>query len=515
MRLNNRKRHVVSLIFLCSVIFTSGFSYDQELKKAQKMLKSAEFDSAQVYFFRASKNGMPRDSLFYLIAETYLRKGTLDTALALNHSVDPVNNAALKKVLLTQRCVIYTAAGMEQRAEALLDSIGALASLSEKRFTPSLGFAASVGYESEKFIDAVAYPLVLPEEPLPKDAIDGLFYQFQSALTARYKLGNGIVPFISGLFSMNKPNTVSPEGNEFDSLGVSGGIRTGIGNIAKRFSFNYEWTRMVDNYKNYSSFNEIVTSYMHSRRNRIFFSSAGYRHELGANMSTESQSGFWIAYMGLIFPEVEVSGSMLFNGYFAPSLLWNDQDSSLAVREVRSMGPLRPDRYFISAPLDTLDASTIIPQSNIMFLAGPSVAIDLPFKFEVEISPKWSIKSFVDNYIWHWYGNETGSIGSVAVDSIFGVTFNDAVLAYENDYYKVIENSYFGPIKRFEKKRVDNTIYCDISLSRKTRVIGRFTLDGGIAKTWSTLHDDAPIDIPDWDWSISAKWDKTIAWNKE
>ncbi|MBD3321717.1 MAG: hypothetical protein GF350_11535 [Chitinivibrionales bacterium] len=515
MRLIQRKMLFVPLIFHCSVLFTSGFTYELELKKAQKMLKGEQYDSAQVYFFRASKNGMSRDSLFYLIAETYLRKGTLDTALALNHSVDPGDNAALQKALLTQRCVIYTAAGMEQRAEALLDSIGALASLSEKRFTPSLGFAAGVGYESEKFIDAVAYPLVLPEEPLLKDTIDGLFYQFQSALTARYKLSNGIVPFISGLVSINKPNTVSPDGNEFDSVGVSGGIRTGVGNIAKRFSVNYEWTRMVDNYKNHSSINEIFASYIHSSRNSVFFSSAGYRHELGTNMSTESQGGFWIAYMSLIFPEVEVSGSMLFNGYFAPSLLWNDQDSSLTVREVRPMGPLRPDRYFISGPLDTLDASTIIPQSNIMFLAGPSVAIDMPFKFEVEISLKWSIKSFVDKCIWHWYGHETGSIGPVAVDSIFGVTFSDAVLAYGNEYYKVIENSCFGPIKRFEKKRVDNTIYCDVSVSRKFRVIGRFTLGGGIARTWSTLHDDAPIDIPDRDWSVSAKWDKTITWNKE
>jgi hypothetical protein len=61
----------------------------------------------------------------------------------------------------------------------------------------------------------------------------------------------------------------------------------------------------------------------------------------------------------------------------------------------------------------------------------------------------------------------------------------------------------------YEKRsriRVDRMLSVNVSLTKTFGYLGSVTLGGFGARTWSTLSDEAPLDIPTWSWGVSLGW---------
>jgi hypothetical protein len=116
-------------------------------KKGKSALQSGSLDSAKYYFFLAYKKGMPPESLYYFLGETYLANHTYDSALALNYAIGKTEDKPFLTRVLKQRYLIYSGLGWDGMAESVLDSMKSMNSYRASALVPELSFNIGTGYK--------------------------------------------------------------------------------------------------------------------------------------------------------------------------------------------------------------------------------------------------------------------------------------------------------------------------------------------------------------------------------
>ena len=84
----------------------------------KRSLQNNELDSAKLYFTAAYECGMSKDTLYYYVAEIYLRRGSIDTALVFNWALER-NGVFDRETCLKQRSRIYRTVGWRKKADSL------------------------------------------------------------------------------------------------------------------------------------------------------------------------------------------------------------------------------------------------------------------------------------------------------------------------------------------------------------------------------------------------------------
>ena len=119
-------------------------------KKGKSTLQSGKLDSAKYYFFMAYKSGMPAESLYYFLSETYVANYAFDSALALNYAIGETGEKAFRTRILKQRYLIYSGLEWEKEARSVLDSMKSLTLYKASALIPELYLNIGTGYKYEK-----------------------------------------------------------------------------------------------------------------------------------------------------------------------------------------------------------------------------------------------------------------------------------------------------------------------------------------------------------------------------
>ena len=125
-----------------------------------RLLAAGHPDSAVGPFLEAHAEGMPKDSLYYFLAEIARRKTALDTAMGFNLAVGTPAPGAFRDSVLAQRYRLYVASGLTSDAAALRDSLSTLPDASPRRLGRLSRITARLGtgWFRESSPAAFAYP---------------------------------------------------------------------------------------------------------------------------------------------------------------------------------------------------------------------------------------------------------------------------------------------------------------------------------------------------------------------
>jgi hypothetical protein len=110
---------LLAAIIVLMSFFQGSAGYNSSLERGLRQLQAQQYDSAQVSLYVAFKDGMSKDSLYYMWANLYIQKGVYDSALALNAAL--IDTASIwQNRTLNQRYLIYKMLGWEDDASGLL-----------------------------------------------------------------------------------------------------------------------------------------------------------------------------------------------------------------------------------------------------------------------------------------------------------------------------------------------------------------------------------------------------------
>lgn len=128
------------------------------LARGLEWIAAGEPDSALGPILRAHSAGMPKDSLYYFLAEIARRKTALDTAMGFNLAIGTPGPGVFRDSVLVQRYRIFTASGLAEDAAALRDSLAAYPEPAPGRRRNRLSARLGSGFFRESNHPAFAYP---------------------------------------------------------------------------------------------------------------------------------------------------------------------------------------------------------------------------------------------------------------------------------------------------------------------------------------------------------------------
>lgn len=128
------------------------------LARGLELLASDEPDSALAPILEAHAAGMPKDSLYYFLAEIARRKTALDTAMAFNLAIGTPVAGAFRDSVLAQRYRLFMASNLIGDARALRDSLAGPVETPQGRPQRKLTARMGSGYFRESNHDAIDYP---------------------------------------------------------------------------------------------------------------------------------------------------------------------------------------------------------------------------------------------------------------------------------------------------------------------------------------------------------------------
>ncbi len=473
-------------------------------------------DSALYRFMLAYRAGMSKDSLKYYWAETYRVKGVYDSALILNHAITWAGDK--REVVFNQRIKIYEALGWENKVHALRDSVG------ERGFSirefPRISAGFNGVYSRKKEKDSYDVPFI-PYLPLSlRDTlIQGSGYG--GYLDFSWEAHGNFV--FLGSASMSKPyynrSVVSMDSSD---IGFTAGVKTQ--NLVPGGSVGYLFGREWYTGGGVSSTHTLSVDYLISRSNYLIYMNMSYYLGLLNDLKTDRQYVSFISYMKNRIDKENsfflAASALLYLDEPSVQPSWLDVNGSFYPADVyqANLTPFMGDSIF-AGYTKKFDTKTLIPQGlmNISLTAGNEIG--LPFGVGMRVQAQFSLQAYADAYKW--------SEMRICADSIEGykeelfsvsgwfVTRNGDEYAFvkrvdENSslYHVASDASY---IRRSEK-RTDNILTIGAALDRKLGSIGAIKFDGKLSKTWSTLKE-APVRIPNWEWTLGLSWKKTFDLN--
>ncbi len=167
----------------------------------------------------------------------------------------------------------------------------------------------------------------------------------------------------------------------------------------------------------------------------------------------------------------------------------------------------------------THNTKQYMPNTNITL--SPSVAFEqsLPARFSITANVQWAFAYYFKKYEWSDFKME------MEENMPYHVTINKA----DNQYYWIMKKSIFksditgdifddfthGPIERHSRRRIDNSLSLALSLRHIFKMAGTLEFKGGAGKMWSTLSDDLPVSVQNWNWHTGMQWYKHITWARK
>jgi hypothetical protein len=519
-----------SIVLLCIPILAEPDTpkYYNDIEKGIASLKEEEPDSALFYFWQASLKGMPRDSLYFFLAKIYIVRGVFDTALALNYAINAPVKSSFKRATLQQRYVIFSYLNLTHRANETLDSLWEHRDITARDFLPGIRFYSSTGYNSDYKLKTIKYPWHEPGITPNTDTIGDFDHAFRIISSWRIPIKRSVGLLLQGQGTVRKPYLAEAEFFERDSLDLSGRLGIGLDGLFKHFQVQYEWMRKKNYLHSLVSTNTVSLFYSDFNEKMFYFVNILYGVDIGKKWSINDQYVNILANLcKAISPvnrlSVNVGGTFLIMDEF----VFNQRTYTFPVLDfARAVDSTTlPGMVFLkqngNTITDTLRYNTTqsMPNSNVSLSPSLRFEQDLPLNFSIQFGLQWIFTYYYDDYQW----------SDFKLDSLNVIT---NMVTYDNntgDYYWVTELSdakanikgdvfshfTYGPLERHSKKRIDNCLSIGMAIRKLFTKVGILELESELCKAWSTLFNDAPVPIQDWNWYVALQWRKRFYWKKK
>jgi hypothetical protein len=518
--MKGRRNISLSLIVAPIVIFGATISENVSGSLWQKGLDAAhQSDSilAMSCLKQAFRQGMTDDSLYYLGAEVYLYKGVLDTALALNYAIKLQPASDLRILALRQRYGIYVALGWKAEAKDVMDSLGTRSIFLLQRCIPECNLSLSGGGYYENSVVDRHYPY-----PRAEDS------------TSHLKNGNGMASLRVGWslstfhlqeaqfgaslrYSGSRFSLQNSSANNMDSTDAAAGAYARYSFFSDQLSVGYAFSEKSDFLNN--------KSYVHecSIRAALLFNlfrgsvSLGYQQQYLLNrqyyyfmfvgdrdIDKNNTLGFMTFFSGFFANEVADSLNFI---YVKNSTVYFDSTYTTPLRGKLDIALHNPFGYICKN----------LPMS--CFSANPQV------RFEHRFNPKtsggaglgYNVTWYSDNYKWYDQrypeGGEPQHLGTPnnylwGQEKFLAQNWSNRRLYWVRSISSVSDVILDSlPVIIYEKQRIDQAISLNLFIQRSIGRWGDLTLDATAQRNFSTLMNNAPVDIQRWYAALMLTWD--------
>ncbi|MBN1575475.1 MAG: hypothetical protein JW913_02930 [Chitinispirillaceae bacterium] len=486
----------------------------------QKGLEAARrnaSDTALSFLKQSYGRGISDDSLYYLWAETYLYKGDLDTALALNFSVKP-SSGNLHKKALEQRYLIYSSLGWRNEAEALRDSLGRRPGMNPRRLMPECNLFLSGGAYLENNASDRHYPYSRASDSSATitdgtgDASLRFGWSIPIGKTQRVQFGARLRytgSRFSGASSMERFN---------DSTDISAGGYLRYTLFSDRLALSYTCSQRKDFLDRKLFLHQFSFQYAVLTEHWLGALEAGYNYRLPLPrhyyyvktfadrlMGRKSDIGFTLLFSGMEADKYVYRNDETYL-FFKDGVLYGDSSSTLdTIKNIRDLSGT--GRYLIINECS-------VPQS----FQGvyPRIRYEYQFtkKATAGIGGGYLVTWYRGHYSWmdlHWQVKDVPTTGIFTRSS-------ESYLAYDienKDYHwvdkipsydSVILDSRPVSITYHSERRVDQALSLNLFFKYSFGRFGDVTVDFLMERNFSTLMHATPVDIQKWYGEIMLTW---------
>ncbi|MBN1980089.1 MAG: hypothetical protein JW795_01050 [Chitinivibrionales bacterium] len=516
---------IFGFLFPCTRSVSAAEGYTRHVELGLHAIQQKSFDSALVWFWKAAKTGMSRDSLYYFLAELYRVKNVFDTALALNYSIKAAPKSMLKRRTLVQRYVIFNTLQMKNRAEETLDSLWINKSQTVNALVPGFHLKTSLGYGTDFEWHERDYPWHTKECQPQGYTVAGLDHSLGLSAAWRLPIKRSSAFFLNGKGTVRKPYSAEYEKLDGDSIAYTGGFVAGFDGIFDNFQISYEWERKKSYLNSLSSVNCVNILFSQCTDKNLISVSTLYGIDLENGRQINNQ---YLTILGNIVQslnrsnQVSVSSSAMV--LHMDALTFHDSTytyqildfaQALDTTTIPGMVLLKTEPSVVQGVYEH-NAKTYLPNSNLTVNSAFAFERSLPLQLSISTRMIWTYAYYLEKYTWSDFKlTETDPMTNK-------VAFDEKT----SQYYWITETSDFksnitgeifdhftrGPIERHCERRVDNTLSATLTLQRRFIRAGVFELQTGVGKTWSTLDEALPTVLHDWNWFAGIQWRTNILW---
>jgi hypothetical protein len=482
-------------VLLVSAVGAARPSYRSLCDSAQTHMHTGSYDTAMYYYARAHNRGMSKDSLYFLWARVYLHKGVLDTALALNYSILAHTQGAFRREVLSQRRRVFLLLGWDERAAHIGDSLQRFSD--RPRAIPTVDVSAGIGYRRYRRIDDA--PAEEPDGGGAGARVTRDHLPYHAKIAATWRCGRtGPVQWDIGCAGDVAPpaymHTVS--GAFVDSLHyrLQGFIDAAWGPVP--LTMSYAFVNTWDAYRQYYHMHEGFVSYLWRTRLPLFAAAGFHQEVVCSSWDAGSRLGWLMVGTSHAFAPAHTIEANLFGNLFYDEP--GEVSTNVALYTTRSFNEVDLMMAFSTPPADTSFASYYVPSTMRSFTGTCRYAYRAHPRLVVGAGGDWALQYYPEALRWH-------DVAYYQWDSLSYLVYNQATrrmyysLSPQHSRQFVEDNPW--PAMR-SARRVDHsagtevyfTLTCaDVSLT--ATVHGR--------RSWSSLPDDAPVEIRRWAWHVA------------
>lgn len=509
------------------------------LAEADSFIRADRYDEALISYFLAYEQGLSRDSLFYLWADLFVKKGDLDSALAVNRSALEICTEKLRKDLLRQRYSIYVFLGADKAASQVSEELGEVVFVKRRRVIPSLytGFYLKGEREKVNLSDSSYWTHLGSSEDRTIDQIFG-FYRLSTNLQFTDLPGKLPDFSVGAIFQIRKNTDVSTMSapSTFDSLSIEGGGYFRLDNLVDRMGIELRSVYNYDSYRVKRWTHGLVYSFMATEK---VFSIGAYNIALKEGRFYDYQQGFISILMDL---------NRISKVSFTPSLnssffltrqepLLDAAYSHYLYFDVNAVKTGKLPLFYRDAemnnPLDTsgLNVKNYLPawHSYVDQINNGSteVSLEMPlshFRIEpginsaISLNRNWTVKPGMrlgfDIYFRLYRWNEFDKS-----DLTDYLAFDPG----EKSYYQILgtdkPNSVITTGKKVgslnSQRRFDTDLQGSVSVEHRFKRAGNIIFSLQLNRLWTNLPKACPVEISDWAVAFITDWQYSIDFRKK
>jgi hypothetical protein len=522
---------LAATIMVCCLQFSyahDNTSYIQSFKKGIVFLDKKSPDSAISLFVKAYSEGLSKDSLFFFWTKALLQKGVLDSALATHYMVSGPHSGQFQLNLLLQRHSIYSGLGWVQDAKSVMDTIHLLPQYRRKLFIPDFEIGFVTGYNRTRQITDTASPWYT-DNSFSTTQND---YSGTADIRSTWKMIRKQRTLTWGLAgkASREISEITKDVDETDSADLTGSLFGSVSGKYMSTNLSASVNRRID---------DSIIIIGNVDGGHLGSSSWTPMIWLGVSINSTTngdiqKSEAWIFTSALqsVHKSINISYSCLFNASFSQSTTYKltlDTMHLIYAKDARLQYPVfyTDDSYstiidtsslqvitgtlknnIIASAKDTL-IDVVLKQPNSSIIINPKVNLAFKGKFPVQIGLSWQFKYFPEPYKWDQMDiNAQYLIYSQSDGNYYVIPYqiiNDLVITYGENGGLALSPA-AQQVIHHSVIRIDNTAVCNISLQLFSNRQNTVKVHTAFAKTWSTLAEQAPFNIPDWAFSASLEW---------